>query len=227
MNQPKPLLCSITFDDGVATQYTYAKPILDRFNIKASFYIITKNLFNADSDPYYMKRSEVLALHREGHEIGAHTVTHPNLSRTFLWKGNEIGKCKRDLQKVGIQSESFAYPFGEQNWLVRKLVRLAGYKNARIAGYDFDAPQDVFRVEAMSIQSGITPDDVATWVKEASENNRLPVLVFHEVQLLPKIYGCTPDFLSIVCSNLIDSGMQVLPLSRALAIKKHHDQSQS
>ncbi len=30
----------ITFDDGMLSQYTYAKPILDKYNFKATFYII-------------------------------------------------------------------------------------------------------------------------------------------------------------------------------------------
>ena len=34
----------LTFDDGMLRQYTYAKPILDKQNFKATFYIICNSV---------------------------------------------------------------------------------------------------------------------------------------------------------------------------------------
>ena len=36
----------ITFDDGMLSQFTYAKPILDNYNFKATFYIICNSVDN-------------------------------------------------------------------------------------------------------------------------------------------------------------------------------------
>ena len=37
-------LCAITFDDGLKDQYVYARPILEKYNAPASFFIITGTL---------------------------------------------------------------------------------------------------------------------------------------------------------------------------------------
>ncbi len=73
---------SFTFDDGFITDYEYAKPVLDSFNYKATFYIITG--FLTDTLPgiwRYGTWQQFKQLHNEGHEIGSHTVTHPHYAK--------------------------------------------------------------------------------------------------------------------------------------------------
>jgi cellulose synthase/poly-beta-1,6-N-acetylglucosamine synthase-like glycosyltransferase/peptidoglycan/xylan/chitin deacetylase (PgdA/CDA1 family)/spore germination protein YaaH len=66
---------ALTFDDGPDPRYTPA--ILDTLRsrgVKATFFVIGRN---ADENPGLLRR-----IVREGHEIGNHTYTHPNLSLT-------------------------------------------------------------------------------------------------------------------------------------------------
>ena len=72
---------AITFDDGPDPRYTNA--ILDTLasrHVKATFFVVGRN---ADEYPGIMAR-----IIREGHEVGNHTYTHPNLALTnpFLSK---------------------------------------------------------------------------------------------------------------------------------------------
>ena len=70
-----PHTLALTFDDGPDPQWTPAiLDILKEKNVKASFFIIGAN---AEAHPGLVER--ILA---EGHEIGNHTFTHPNLAET-------------------------------------------------------------------------------------------------------------------------------------------------
>ena len=70
-----PMTLSLTFDDGPDTAYTPAiLDILKEKNVKATFFIIGAN---AEAHPALLQR--ILA---EGHEVGNHTFTHPNLAET-------------------------------------------------------------------------------------------------------------------------------------------------
>jgi cellulose synthase/poly-beta-1,6-N-acetylglucosamine synthase-like glycosyltransferase/peptidoglycan/xylan/chitin deacetylase (PgdA/CDA1 family) len=66
---------SLTFDDGPDPAYTPAiLDILKQKNVKATFFIIGAN---AEAHPGLLQR--IIA---EGHEVGNHTFTHPNLAET-------------------------------------------------------------------------------------------------------------------------------------------------
>lgn len=68
--RPRRSRICFTFDDGLSTAYRLLKPILDRYNFKATFDVIA-NLINS-SNPIYMRLPEVGQLYNEGHEIVAH-----------------------------------------------------------------------------------------------------------------------------------------------------------
>ena len=66
----------LTFDDGFKNQYTNAKPILDTYGYKASFGIICEDIGKAD----HMSWEEINTLEDEGHDIGAHSMTHRSMT---------------------------------------------------------------------------------------------------------------------------------------------------
>lgn len=62
---------SLTFDDNCANQFDVALPILDEFDVKATFYPIVNKI--TDWTPLRKCAAN-------GHEIGSHTYSHNNLS---------------------------------------------------------------------------------------------------------------------------------------------------
>ena len=66
----------ITFGDGWKTQYTAAKPILDKYGFKASFFV-TCNFVGL---PARMDWQEILALYHDGNDIGSKTTTYKDLT---------------------------------------------------------------------------------------------------------------------------------------------------
>jgi peptidoglycan/xylan/chitin deacetylase (PgdA/CDA1 family) len=104
----------LTFDDGYKSQYTNAKPILDKYGYKATFYIICNYVGNGDGQDHpnaRMSWEDITALSNEGYDIGSHSMSHPNLD-LLSEKGMEyeIGGSKQCLLDQGINPISFAYP---------------------------------------------------------------------------------------------------------------------
>jgi peptidoglycan/xylan/chitin deacetylase (PgdA/CDA1 family) len=98
----------LTFDDGYKSQYTNAKPILDKYGYKATFYIVC----NYAEKNGRLKWEDITALYNEGHDIGSHTMNHADLSQTSKKETRyEIGESKQCLLNHGINPTNFAYPF--------------------------------------------------------------------------------------------------------------------
>ena len=56
----------------------------------------------------------LLSGYKQGHDIEAHTMTHPHLDKLSSSELEyEIGQSKRCLLNYGINSTIFAYPYGE------------------------------------------------------------------------------------------------------------------
>jgi len=101
----------INFDDGRKTQFTHAKPILDKYGFKATFYIVCNYV---DNKKGFMTWDEIETLNKEGHDIGSHSMNHVHLSN--LSKKHieyEVGQSKKCLGDHGIEATSFAYPFND------------------------------------------------------------------------------------------------------------------
>lgn len=123
----KPIL--LTFDDGYRDFYKYAYPILKKYNVKATQYVISGFLGN----PNHLLSSQVQEIASENLvEIGAHTVHHAWLKdENEKTAFHEIYKSKIDLEKlIKKPVVSFAYPYGAFDLSAIEQVKEAGFLNA-------------------------------------------------------------------------------------------------
>ena len=111
-NSSGPKLAIINFDDGYKSQFTNAKPILDKYGFKASFFIVcnfvgkTAKQMNSSSVINFagkgveqMTWDNIITLYKQGHQIGAHTMNHLQ-NMTSMPKNKldyEIGHSKQCL----------------------------------------------------------------------------------------------------------------------------------
>jgi peptidoglycan/xylan/chitin deacetylase (PgdA/CDA1 family) len=119
---------ALTFDDGYADAYTTTLPLLQQYGFVATFYIVSGFVGQAG----YMNWDELRALHDAGMEIGAHSVTHSDL--TLMSRDNayaEIaGSGERLATALQIPIRSFCYPGGKFNATTAELAQLADYTSA-------------------------------------------------------------------------------------------------
>ena len=108
-------LVIINFDDSHKNQYTYAKPILDKYGFKATFFEVC-NWVEAGYRELDVTTTwkDIAALQQDGMDIEAHTMNHPNLNNLSLaGLDYEVGQSKQCLINHGINPTIFAYPNGE------------------------------------------------------------------------------------------------------------------
>lgn len=125
---PKPVL--LTFDDGWSDQYTYAFPILKKYQDTATFFVFT----NAIGSKGFLTWAQLREMLAAGMRVGDHSRSHPYLvkisSESKLW--SEIDGSKKLLEeKLGVPINEFAYPFGQHNPAIIALVKEAGFRSAR------------------------------------------------------------------------------------------------
>jgi peptidoglycan-N-acetylglucosamine deacetylase len=115
----KEMAISLTFDDARLSQPDLGIPLLDKYGVKATFYLSPDNMLQRVDD---WKRAV-----KNGHDIGNHSLLHPctgnfDWSRnkalenyTLLSMNSELDSANALINMtLGITPVSFAYPCGQK-----------------------------------------------------------------------------------------------------------------
>jgi peptidoglycan/xylan/chitin deacetylase (PgdA/CDA1 family) len=133
--EPPAGLAAISFDDGMRNNRTVALPILQELGITATVYVTIEFIGGISpwvgpmSDNRIMGGDELRELATAGWELGAHTLSHPDLS-TMDYQAcrREIEGSKSALEEiVGAEVHTFAYPFGRYGPAAAKATRDSGF----------------------------------------------------------------------------------------------------
>lgn len=123
----KPIL--LTFDDGHWDFETDVLPILEKYHVKATAYIITGFLGGSD----FMTPSELQTVINSGLvDVGAHTVHHLSLRGLPLATVQyEVDQSKETLEQAyHLKVVSFAYPNGSFDEQAVQVVKDDGFTTA-------------------------------------------------------------------------------------------------
>lgn len=122
-NVDKPIV--ITFDDGYEDAYTYAYPILKKYEFTANVFLITKEIGN----PFYLRENQIKEMGEYGVEFDSHTVTHRELNSLDYEK--QLKELKESRERIkslfGFDSNYICYPVGRYNDNTVKAAKEAGY----------------------------------------------------------------------------------------------------
>jgi peptidoglycan/xylan/chitin deacetylase (PgdA/CDA1 family) len=103
----------LTFGNAPKSQYTEAKPILDKYGFKASFFVVC-NWINSDKDNSHMTWQDIETLYNEGHDIGAKSLNHKDLTTLSASELEfEVGQSKKCLADQNIDARVFGTPYGK------------------------------------------------------------------------------------------------------------------
>ncbi len=125
----------LTFDDGYRDNYTLLMPLLEKYGLKATVFMVTGKAENSwdlkDEGRTFplLTSDQIIEMSKKGVEFGAHTVTHADLTQVGIeeaWK--EISESKKNLENLlGKRINSFAYPYGRTSAAIQELVKKAGF----------------------------------------------------------------------------------------------------
>ena len=127
--KPEAKKLVLTFDDGPVRDAT--QPILDTLrdmNAPAAFFVVGSSVMNA---PDLLER-----MVDEGHEIGAHTFSHPEMQRVSAARADlEFSLLNKVVGGItGIKTKLYREPFQRSHGPIRA-ERVASLQTAQDAGY--------------------------------------------------------------------------------------------
>ena len=122
------------FDDGWKRQITYAKPILDKYGFKASFFLVC-NYVNS-GNIRRMNWQDIATLQKDGMDIESHSMTHTPYLNILNQKqlDYEIDGSKQCLASHGYNSTIFAYPYNSGSNNPAVINTVAKYYNIGRSG---------------------------------------------------------------------------------------------
>ncbi|KKS75160.1 MAG: Polysaccharide deacetylase [Candidatus Azambacteria bacterium GW2011_GWA2_42_9] len=136
----KKIFVTTSWDDGDALDKRIIS-LLDKYGFKGTFYVA----INQDSR---LSDDDIREISKR-HEIGAHTINHPRLGTIDIGAATEeIRNSKAMLEKIiNKQIEMFAYPFGDYNEEIKRIVSSCGFLGARTTkDWSWDLTEDTFEM---------------------------------------------------------------------------------
>ncbi len=147
---PSGARVALTIDDGFRSVHQEAMPVLAKMGFHATLYLVADRLGGwndwemqqGEARAPLMTMSEIREWIAAGNRVGAHSMTHPWLTRIPLERAREeIRASRRKLEDVlGVGVTDFCYPYGDWNEAVRGEVVEAGYGTAVTTNFGTNAP---------------------------------------------------------------------------------------
>jgi len=190
----KKMALTLTFDDARLSQIDTGIPLLDKYGMKATFYISPGSLLKR-ADKWKMAAMN-------GHDIGNHSVNHP-CSGNFVWSRNKaleeysLQKMKTELDSanrfinelLGVNPVSFAYPCGQtfigRGAGVQSYVPLVASMFESGRGWMNEAPNDPWFCDLAQMNAseldGKSFEQIMTLIETAKSNGHWLILAGHEM----------------------------------------------
>jgi peptidoglycan/xylan/chitin deacetylase (PgdA/CDA1 family) len=130
---PKAVI--LNFYDNDIGQFTSAKPILDKYGFKGTFFVVCN--WASSHNPDRMTWMEITQLYREGHDIESHSTSHKVLSKLSASDLDyQVGQSKQCLyEHLGVEPTVFSPPHG-RGWNNETAINaIAKYYDLSIGGF--------------------------------------------------------------------------------------------
>lgn len=107
----------LTFDDGPSNNTEKILEILDKYNIKATFFVV--------GPEYKLKNDLLIKIVKSGHQLAIHSYEH-NYNYIYSSKENylkDFYKCYKWIKKItGVSTNIFRFPGGSSNTIATKQI---------------------------------------------------------------------------------------------------------
>ncbi|WP_078546752.1 polysaccharide deacetylase family protein [Litchfieldia alkalitelluris] len=138
----KHKVLTMSYDDGRTADRKLVE-IFNKYGIKGTFHLNSGLLGSDDRIPEH----EIARLY-EGHEIAAHTVTHPTIARSPKEQlVEELFEDRKNLERLaGYTVRGLSYPNGSFNRMIKEILPYLGIEYSRTVHStgNFSMPDDFF-----------------------------------------------------------------------------------
>ncbi|MET7255743.1 polysaccharide deacetylase family protein [Dyadobacter fermentans] len=192
---------AISFDDHFIKEWYQLRPLFQKYNAKATFFITCPDSLNTE------EVAMLKQLEKEGHEIGFHGTVHAKSTELMAAGGPkgyieaELEPGLRHMNAAGFKPTSYAHPGGNHNDLVDSVLLAKGFTILRDVAisrrkykgfqlytwpprwmnaiyYAFDGEQ---KVAALMIDyDEVTEEEIVEAIQEAKENGTALMVFGHE-----------------------------------------------
>lgn len=223
-------IATITFDDFPHSAWTTGAPVLEKYGVRGTYFV------SAAFSPENMRRSrpaglvegvryydleDVVAAYTQGHEIGCHTFDH---RAAPLQTNAELTQSVQDNARFvkellgDVVMTSFAFPQGQAN------IRTKRFMSSRFAACRGTWPGinagliDLSLLRCVDLEAvTLSKHTVSELIDNAKARNGWIIFNAHDVSATPSRWGCTPELLESVVSELVKNGIEILAMKNALA----------
>lgn len=156
----------ISFDDGYLSQGQEAAATLRKHRWPGVLNLVLHSLGTEGG----LSATRIKLMLRDGWELGAHSLTHPDLTTLDpVALRREVAGSRQLLQKkFGVPVNTFCYPSGRYNAAAEQAVRDAGYRAATTVDPGAARPgDDRFALPRVRVNAGESADAVVAAVRAA------------------------------------------------------------
>jgi len=185
---------TVTFDDGSIGQYDYAVPLLIKYRLGATFFIVsgwTEDIsVRAGEDNglqvHRLSWPQIRQIAAAGFEIGSHGTEHkPFDSRLSgdLMK-SILRASKQTIEKeIGRSCVSISFPYSVVDASIEEVLAEAGFRNGRRGGDKPNPPlpPNPFRLYSYCIMDSSRPTPAAFKETIEQNENQWTILLFHHI----------------------------------------------
>ncbi|MFB4160277.1 polysaccharide deacetylase family protein [Geomicrobium sp. JSM 1781026] len=189
---------ALTFDDGPDPRFTETVlNTLEDYGVQATFFVIGER---AEANPDYIRR-----IQEEGHELGNHTFSHPNLTDlTADQMQTEIEQTDEIIEQlVGYRPTLFRPPYGMI--LDSQMERLEQMGNYAV-GWTVD-PNDWQEISAEEVTERVLADTTAGGV-----------ILLHDGVDEPSLTVNSPEALNELIPRLQQAGFQFVTVAELFEV---------
>lgn len=213
----EPRKLALTFDDGPVAPFTSdILDILKRRGVKATFFVIGERI---QENPGLLER-----MYAEGHDIGNHTFTHPDLSAVTINREKlELNATQRFVQSIlGHSLVLFRPPyFSEDSPLSldeARVIRTAAELGYRTIGLAADAQDwELYRKDENGKEVRRTGRDLADAILDALDTMKGSAILLHDG---PADREATVDAVDLLIPELQARGYQIVPVSELIGASR-------
>jgi peptidoglycan/xylan/chitin deacetylase (PgdA/CDA1 family) len=192
-------LITITFDDGWESVYTQALPVLQKYGFHSTQYVITGTFTNYS----YMSEAQLKSMKASGHDVAAHTITHPDLTTlTDDQLDKELKNSQNTINKDFGTTQDFTSPYGAYNaHTLQEIGKF--YRSQKNAEGDPNANEletinvkqsfDALNIKSYSVRDSTTIYDLQKLVEDAQKHNGWLVLTYHQIDYSREQYSVNPQ----------------------------------